>query len=480
MMTIARASRRNRLLLPLLLAALPLFGIAWYARTAPARAERALQKATYRQLVEAIQKDPGNARALYYFGLRNRDLGRIGPARAALAHAAELDPDREDVALAWANLESQTGNDQKTYEILTALIKRHPSNAEAHWALALFYAGHSDPDRAYREAIAVTTIHPQDVKAWRLAGVEALRMRQASMGEAALRHAVALDPKDWRSQFGLGEALTSQDRNPDALSAYRAAAALAPDEPMILARLGRAQLLTASSPQEFQTASQTLSHAVLINPDNALAQLSLGQAQLHLGDYAGAKQALLVAERLAASLAGMRSALHTSLLQVYLRLNDLAGVQREKRLLQDATSYNQQMDWLRTHLITGQLDSKTCLRFARLCAENGDSAQAISLYRRLLDYPAYAALARDNLARLAQAGARPGLSQEALTPALATEDVSVLLRDADTLLQQKQVSEAADAYQAILKNHPEFAPAWQGWGVACRQMGQNEAAFHAL
>ena len=104
MKTTVRPPRRNRLLLPLLLVALPLIGIAWYVRTSPARAERALQKATYSQLAEAIKKDPGNPRVLYYFGLRNRDLGRIGPARAALAHAAELDPDSEEIALAWANL----------------------------------------------------------------------------------------------------------------------------------------------------------------------------------------------------------------------------------------------------------------------------------------------------------------------------------------------------------------------------------------
>src|SRR5579884_533410 len=479
MKTTVRPPLRNRLLLPLPILALPLIGIAWYVRTAPARAERALEKATYSQLVEAVKNDPGNPRALYYFGLRNRDLGRIGPARAALAHAAELDPDSEDIALAWANVEGEAGNDQKTFEILTALLKRHPKSAEAHWALALFYVTHSDPGRAYQEAITVTALHPQDVRAWRLAGVQALSMRQASMGEAALRRAVALDPKDWRSQFGLGEALTSQARDREALTAYQAAATLAPEEPMILARLGRAQLTTATMPQDLQNAVVTLTRAVQIDPDNALAQLSLGQAHLRQGDYAGAKTALLQAERLAASLANFRSPLHTALLQVCMRLNDPAGAQREKRLLQESNRYNQQMDWLRTHLITGQLDDKTCLKFARLCEENGDSAEAIYLYRRLLGDPAYSAQARQSLARLAQTAPRAGPSLDALAPT-ATEDVSVLLHDADSLLQQKQVAQAVDAYQAILRKDPNSAPAWQGLGAAYKQTGQNEAAFHAL
>jgi tetratricopeptide (TPR) repeat protein len=472
--------RRNRLLLPLLIVGLPLIGLAYYVRTAPARAERALRSASYDQLVEAVKQDPGNPRILYYFGLRNRDLGRLGPARAALAHASELDPDSEEIAFARADLESQAGSDQEAFQVLRSVLKRHPQSAEAHRNLALFYAAHNDSGNAYQEAMVVTSTRPLDVKAWRLAGVQALASRNSALAEAALRHAVALDPRDWRSQFGLGTALVDQAQHREALTAFKAAAALAPEEPLVLARVGREQLELAVGASDLKTAIETLTPVVEKHPDIALAQLSLGQAQLRAGDYVAAQRSLLAAERNEAALADLRPNLHASLRQLYIKLNDRANMVREARMLQAARTYEQQLDWLRSRLITGSLDQATCLKFARICADHGDITEAVRLYRRLLGDPANAELARSKLTELTHNAVIADTAYRMATASVPVGDLTAPLRDAEALFKSKQYTRAIDAYKSILGKSPDIALAWQGLGQSYRALGQNASAFSAL
>src|SRR5690349_257329 len=85
---------KRRLLRRIELIALPiLLCIATWLWSAPWRAERTLSNASLNALLTASQRDPNNPRVFYYLGLRLRDLGHLGPARAAFARAGTLDPD---------------------------------------------------------------------------------------------------------------------------------------------------------------------------------------------------------------------------------------------------------------------------------------------------------------------------------------------------------------------------------------------------
>ncbi len=471
--------RKNRLLPLLLIAALPLIAGAIYLRTAPERAEHALQKATYNQLVEAVKNDPGNPRVFYYFGLRNRDLGRLGPARAALAHAAELDPDSEDIALARATVAGEAGNDQETFDALSAFLKRHPQSLKAHWALALFYAAKDAPERAYQECLAVTKQQPENAKAWRLAGIQMLKIGRYPPAEEALRHAVALDPKDWRSQLALAETLLMQHREKEALPIYQAVMAQAPEQAAITAGMGRAQL-GAATEAEFGQAAQTLQRAVQLDPNSAPAELALGEAQMRLGQWPEARQALLEAERLAPG----PSEVHYALKQLYEHLQDTAGAAREARLFQEAKAYEQEEAELLGQMQQVQYDPKAGLKLARLTAAHGDLTEAARQYHRLEHDPAYADIARRELEALAQL--HPQLAEQSVALPLAStsaegaDSTAALLQDADGLMQQKQYAQAEQAYRAIVARNANSAAAYQGIGLAESRMGKTTEAFRAL
>jgi tetratricopeptide (TPR) repeat protein len=476
----SKQARKNRLLPILLITAAPLIAGAVYLRTAPARAERTLQQSTYNQLVEAVKRDPGNPRVFYYFGLRNRDLGRLGPAHAALSRASELDPDSEDIALARASIAGELQSDQETFETLTAFLKRHPDSTNTHWALALFYAANDEASRSYQEALTVTKQRPQDAKAWRLAGMQALLLGIGNRAEEELRHAVALDPHDWRNQYGLGEALTSQRLYPEALTAYQAAAAQAPNEPMVLIRYGLAQLKSAADPNAIQQAVQTLTRAVQQSPNDPLANLSLGQAQMRAGNVAEAQKALLVAERLSPWLADT----HNALEQLYQAQHDTANAEREARRLQEAKNYERERDQLRAQLAQVGFDPAIGLKLARLYAAHGDATEAAQQYHHLLGDPSFAPLAQREMTALAQQNPQIAAHSVALpllpASAQATGEAPALLHDADLLLTKQQVSQAADAYLSILKQAPNSAPAYQGLGLAESAMGQTDKAFRAF
>jgi tetratricopeptide (TPR) repeat protein len=484
MKTLHRYGSRLTPLQRIELVALPLLiAVAGFLWTAPTRAERRLRSASFSELRAASLREPNNARVFYHLGIRLRDLGQLGPADAALARAAALDPESEETWLAWGAAAAAFGRDQEAFEAFSKCALAHPNSKQAHLALAVFCHQHFALPRAYEEAVAATRCDPQDATAWRLAGVTALQLQDLQGAENALRRAIALAPADWRSQLALGQLLTARHRSAEALNCYQEAARLAPDQAQITLVLGEAQLRAAKSDSEVEAARGTVARAVQQDPTSAGALILLGQALVRLGRWQEARTTLAAAEKSVPR----NASVHFELARVYRQLGDSAAAARETQAHAKIKSYDEARLSLGSQVRTGK-DSAIRLRLARLCAANGDVQQAIIEYRTLIAHASHVDAAQRELAVLERnhPEARPGArvtSSAMPRPAATTggdSSVAALLHDADSVRQRGYFPEAESAYLQIIARDPRSAKAFQGLGLSLIGQGKTEEAFRAL
>ncbi len=471
-----RARRRYvwaELILLLLLA-----GVAGYVWTAPQRAERALKNASLYELQTEARRNPNNARIHYYLGLRLQQAGQLPAAYDAFAQAAQLDADDEPSWLATAALAAQLYGDQGAFDLLNVYVKRHPESAQAHLALAQLYRANLSHKRAREEALAAAKYNPHLAEAWYVAGLSANSLNSPSEAEAALRHAVAEAPQDWRYQMVLGDVIAAQKRGPEAIACYQQAIRLAPKEGVPYLSLGKLQLEQAASPADIQAAQKNLLQSAALQPEIPLTYLLIGRSYIRQGRWTEAKEAMEHAERLAPADPDPVF----DLVRIYRQLGDKAdadsAVERHRRLRQ----FVQQKQALKEKAVTLKDQAPQLrLQLARLCAANGDNAEALEQYHRYLELQPHDAAAQQELARLdsritsaAQASQPVLASATSAAPALTAAN---LLQQADALYAQKRYPDAERAYIRILQQDKSSGPACQGLGLTLAAEGQPDRAL---
>ena len=477
---------RSQGLKVLLLAAL--IAVAAFLWSKPWREERALKAASFDQLREASKREPDNPRVFYHLGVRLRDLGQLGPARAAFQRAAQLDPNSEETLLALGTTAAAFGRIQEAYEALSKCAETHPKSANAHRTLALFLYENHALQKSYEEAIATTKCDPSDSKTWRLAGIAALQLQDLKGSEDALRRSVALDPKDWRSQSALGRTLDALHKPADALSCYREANRLAPEVGQTTLYLGQSLADAARTPAEIEAVRQTLAHAVEQNVGFP-AQLALGQTLARQQNWKEAKTTL---ERAAESVPNS-AAVHYELARVYRQLGDTAAAKRETARHDELKNYAEQKLSLGAQARTGK-DSTARLQLARLYAAHKEYREALLEYRNLLAHaadkdastaPATVLSAKQELAALEQVHPEAQSVREATDTAPTssgptTISTADLVRDAEAMLAKNRFSEAETSFTRIVYQDNTLGKAYEGLGIALLMQNKNEKAFHAF
>jgi tetratricopeptide (TPR) repeat protein len=462
--------------------ALPvLAGAAVILWTAPLRAERALKNASFNELRAISRRDPDNPRVFYHLGARLRDLGQLGPATAAFARAAILDPESEEIWLAWGTTASTFGRSDDAFQALSKCAESHPKSKRAHLALALFCHEHFALQRAYDEALAAGRCDPSEASAWRLAGVTALELRDVPGAEAALTKAAALAPKDWRTQLALGRALAANHRPEEARTCYQHAAELAPAEAEVLLALGQMQLQLSKNAAETEIARATLQKASELNPASSEALTALGQALSRLERWPDARVSL----RAAVQQKPNSAVAHFELARVLRQLGDNAAADRETLAHAKIKEYEEARLSLGSRARTSN-DPAVRLKLARLCASHGDFGEAILAYRNLLSHgPGQSeAVAKAELARLERDHPQlPSSGEQPASPSpssVSGSSIALLLKDAASVLARGKFPEAERAYLQIVRADPKSAKAFEGMGLAMVGQGKTEEAFRAL
>src|SRR5262249_55552470 len=148
-------------------------------------------------------------------------------------------------------------------------------------------------------ALAAARLESGNATAWRIAGTEALALRQYGEAETAMRHAVEAAPSDWNNYQGLGDALMEQRREGEAIPPLRNAVSLAPHQVLPRLSLASALVNTAKSKTEVEEAREHLRVALALFPELPQALLLMGKSFTWEERWTEARPLLEKAERLA-------------------------------------------------------------------------------------------------------------------------------------------------------------------------------------
>jgi tetratricopeptide (TPR) repeat protein len=200
------------------------------------------------------------------------------------------------------------------YDLYISCAKTHVtalSYQDAIWALP--YSANPGAAKAYEDARddynkhdemgeisslkRAVDIDPKFTRAWLWMSQIYFSERKQDEGLAAIRSAIANDPKEPIAYKGLGFALTRAQDFDGAVSTWTKLVQLAPDDPDAPAYLGAALV----SAKRYGEAAAALQSAVRLNPKNATLSAQLGTAYLKAGDETNAMSAYKTALELDSS-----------------------------------------------------------------------------------------------------------------------------------------------------------------------------------
>ncbi|WP_375464964.1 hypothetical protein [uncultured Methylobacterium sp.] len=169
------------------------------------------------------------------------------------------------------------GNDRGAVSTLRRVLAWHPEHAPALALLGLHLDYLGDGAGARNACRAAVSLDPNDAVAHRLLGI-VLGRRMGGRREALLHlhEAVRLDHADPNNHFQLANLLAALTYRRKALSAYRAACALAPDDPVILG--GTAEYLFGRC--RSREAKVLAARALVAGPDNVVALTAAARSRL--------------------------------------------------------------------------------------------------------------------------------------------------------------------------------------------------------
>jgi protein O-GlcNAc transferase len=260
---------------------------------------------------------PDFAEARYNYGLGLQREQRFVEAVEELRAAARLDPKNGRYVLALGVALANRNNDE-ALGVLRAAVELAPSDAEAHYNLALALAASGAATEAIREfegavrfnprhagarrGLGITLMHedkldaaveelrralrdaPRDEEAANNLGLAQLRLNDVSGAIASLKLAIELNPRLIKAHFNLAQAYRRAGRLDDSRRETERAGVLTAEQRSV----GQAMVLVQSARQRLQSgdragALSALRDAVAASPGFADGHLTLGRVILETG-----------------------------------------------------------------------------------------------------------------------------------------------------------------------------------------------------
>jgi protein O-GlcNAc transferase len=145
--------------------------------------------------------------AVYNLGLGNAAVGNLVEAERAYRQALQWRSADYNAANALANLLREAGRSEEAVQLYELARRLQPENAYANGALAQILLDVGRAREAVQYAQAAAAIEPERGHWWGVLGVAERLQRNTESAIAALRKAIALDPRDDVSLSELGVAL---------------------------------------------------------------------------------------------------------------------------------------------------------------------------------------------------------------------------------------------------------------------------------
>lgn len=257
-----------------------LLGKLLWDRGRRSEAQQKLQAAASRRI--QASGDPGRrAEALCYSAMAARALGRFQESNNRFREAAELDPERMETQLEWAQLFIEKYDVKRAAERVDAALSKNPNNALAQVLYArIATLSASDFVGAQAALTRALNVNPRLSSAYVLQAAFALRDMDIAHAESALTRALAINPVDL-----------------EALS-VKAAARFLDDDPRGFAEIERRVLENnphygrfysivseyAEWEHRYPEIIGMLRRGLKIDPQDAAARASLGLGLLRVGD----------------------------------------------------------------------------------------------------------------------------------------------------------------------------------------------------
>lgn len=193
--------------------------------------------------------------------------------------------DRREAAQVLGLSHYLAGHIAESIPYLEEVRETAPADMKLAYALAMAYAQTRQPDKA-RTSIARTFQLPADsASAYLLTGQMMNRLELEDLADAALKQALAKDPKLPEVHFLLGQIAVFRSRLDEGLGLMRAELALNPAHAMALYWIGDIYSRQAKWPE----AIAALQQSIWINPYFSGPYILLGKAYMKKGDTAAAE-----------------------------------------------------------------------------------------------------------------------------------------------------------------------------------------------
>ena len=263
-------------------------------------------------LREATTIDPDLWEARFDLGVVLANVGDLSNAEEQLRMAARTAPNREEVAVALAEVRRRRGSNKDAASSLEDFVKEHPQALEARTLLVAALRDSAQHDRAIQQAREVLVRKPGDATALselalchlakgerdtaqllvkqaldvsgrsaiahRVQGLVLLAGGDDALAFQAFSKAAQEDPRDTTSRLNMGAVLLRAGAYAKAAEQYKSALAAAPDEPA--AQVGLAAALRGESDgknaKQLEEARTLLEKVLERDTHNVAANFNLG------------------------------------------------------------------------------------------------------------------------------------------------------------------------------------------------------------
>lgn len=235
--------------------------------------------------------EPMNARAIRQLGYLLHEQGAVLSAYKFLAKAVELNPQDTEIALKLASAQVAVGEWKKGQDAAVAILAKDPANKDAIIVLA---ESAMTPELTATTAQWLERIRPAaSMKAeFHLAlGQLALRRKDMVAAEAAVRQAIAVEPKSVAAHVALGDWYRSKSNLALAEQEFKTAMAAAPARSLAPLKYAELKANTDALPE----AKRVLKEVTDKTPDFLPAWMLLSQIALSEKNYA---ECISISERI--------------------------------------------------------------------------------------------------------------------------------------------------------------------------------------
>lgn len=233
-----------------------------------------LQTRAVALLREAIQIDPNLWEARFDLGVVLANGGDLSHAEAELTTAAKTAPEREEVAVALAEVRRRRSAPKEAAAGLEAFVKERPSALEAKTLLVTAYRESGQHDKAIKEAREVLAKKPGDATAIADLALCHLAKGERETANLLVRQSLDMNAKSAVAHRVQGLVALAEGDDASAFQAFSKAAQEDPKDTTSRVNMGSV-LLRAGS---YAKAAAQFKDALAAQPDDTAAELGLAAA----------------------------------------------------------------------------------------------------------------------------------------------------------------------------------------------------------